>query len=63
VFNYIATPEESTKYLKELWDLVSQGKLNVKIHKEYPFTLEGVQSTHRDIVGRSTVGKLILKIA
>ena len=63
VFNYITTPEESHKYTTGLWDLISQEKLKIKIHDEYPFTLEGVQQTHRDIVGRGTVGKLVVKVA
>lgn len=33
------------------------------VHKEYPFTAEGIQEAQRDITGRGTVGKLIVRIA
>ncbi|KAF8582155.1 NAD-P-binding protein [Ramaria rubella] len=62
VFNYTATPEENHKYITELWDLILKGTLNIKIHKDYPFTLDGIKQTHEDIVGRSTVGKLLVKV-
>ena len=63
VFNYVATPEEVYKYTSELWNLITQGTVNIKIFKEYPFTVEGIRQSHLDIVSRSTVGKLIVKVA
>jgi len=63
VFNYIALPEEAQRYTTELWNIIANGKLKVKIHKEYSFTVEGVQQSHKDIVGRGTVGKLLIKVA
>lgn len=63
LFSYLVTQEEVQKYTSELWDLIGAGKVKVNIFKEYPFTEEGVRATHDDIVGRNTVGKLLLKVA
>lgn len=63
LFNYLVTQEEVQKYTSELWDLIAAGKLKVNIFKEYPFTEEGVRATHDDIVGRNTIGKLLVKVA
>lgn len=62
LFNYLVTQEEVQKYTSELWSLIASEKLKINIHKEYPFTEEGIRATHDDIVGRSTVGKLLAKI-
>ena len=63
LLNYIVTPEESGHYARELLSLVGNGTVKINIFKEYPFTTEGIQQTQRDITGRSTIGKLIVKIA
>ena len=60
--NYIVTPEESGPYFRELLKLVGDGTVKINIHKEYPFSAEGIQQAQTDITGRSTVGKLIAKI-
>jgi NADPH:quinone reductase len=62
VFNYVATPEEVHKYTTELWGLIAQGTVNIKIFKEYPFSLEGIRQSHLDIASHSTVGKLVVKV-
>lgn len=61
--NYIYTPEEARLYTTELFRFVSEGKLKVQVHKEYPLTAEGVQQAQKDLTGGKTVGKLLIKIA
>jgi len=63
VFGYIATPQESDFYLSQMWDLLKSGTIKPKIFKEYPFTAEGVKESQKDIVGRGTSGKLVIKVA
>lgn len=60
VFNYVATPEELETYTKELFELISSGKVKVKVHEEYP--LKDVARAHSDLEGRRTTGKLVLKL-
>jgi NADPH2:quinone reductase len=61
--NYCFTAEESRSYGAELYDLISKGVINIHIHKEYPFTAEGVQQAHGDLTGGKTIGKLVVKVA
>jgi len=61
--NYMATAEECAFYFKWLFDLTDQGVLKYQIHKEYPFTAEGVKQSQVDIQSRGTTGKLLIKIA
>ena len=61
--NYIYTPEEGRRYITELFSLIANGKLKIRIHAEYPFTAEGVQQAQRDLTGGQTIGKLIIKVA
>ncbi|CAE6407134.1 unnamed protein product [Rhizoctonia solani] len=63
VNNYITEPAEFHGYATELFDLIKNGKLEVAVHSEYPFTTEGMRQTHTDITGRGISGKLIVKIA
>ena len=60
--NYVFTPEEGRRYFTELFDLVASQKLKVRVHKEYPFTAEGVREAERELTGRKTAGKLIIKV-
>jgi NADPH2:quinone reductase len=60
--NYVFAPEEAQHYGKVLFELVSNGTLNIKIWKEYDFTAEGVQEAQKDLTGGKTVGKLIIKV-
>ena len=59
LFGYIETREELEYYVNELFNLLKSGQLKVKIHKTYP--LEQVAQAHRDLEGRKTIGKLLLK--
>jgi len=63
VGKYLFTPEEHQYYLDELFKLVAEGQLKILIHKEYPFTAEGVQQAEKDLTGGKTVGKLLINIA
>ena len=60
--NYIYTPEEGRLYTSELFRLVSEGKLKVQVHKEYPFSADGVRQAQKDLTAGQTVGKLLIKI-
>ncbi|KAL3427224.1 quinone oxidoreductase [Phlyctema vagabunda] len=57
--NYIHTREEFETYTNELFDFIIKDKFDVRIHKTYP--LEDVITAHKDLEGRVTTGKLLLK--
>lgn len=63
VRNYLYTPEEARRYTSELYELVANQKLSVRVHDVYPFTAAGVQQAEKDLTGGKTVGKLLVKIA
>ncbi|KAG8786111.1 hypothetical protein FRC12_016915 [Ceratobasidium sp. 428] len=63
VGNYTTEPAEFHHYASTLLNLIRDGKLDVAVHAEYPFTTEGVRQTHTDITGRGTSGKLVIKIS
>jgi NADPH2:quinone reductase len=60
---YIATPEEGRVYSTEFFDLIAKGLVKINIHKEYPFTADGVRNAQIDIAGGKTTGKLIVKVS
>jgi NADPH2:quinone reductase len=60
LFNYIVTKEERDGYTKELFDLITSGKVNIHIHKVYP--LSEVAQSHLDLEGGKTTGKVLLKV-
>ncbi|ODN89135.1 NADPH2:quinone reductase [Cryptococcus wingfieldii CBS 7118] len=60
----IATPEEFFKqYANELVDITKKGPLKFEVHKEYPFTAEGIIQAEKDIVRRGTTGKLLIHVS
>ncbi|KAI9928325.1 hypothetical protein ASPWEDRAFT_108264 [Aspergillus wentii DTO 134E9] len=59
LFGYIETREEFEFYVNELFSLLKSGNLKVKVHNVYP--LEEVAQAHKDLEGRKTTGKLLLK--
>jgi NADPH2:quinone reductase len=59
----VTTQEEMEFYCKELFDLIAQGIVKIKIHEEYDFSVEGIRKSQEDITGRKTTGKLVIKIA
>jgi NADPH2:quinone reductase len=60
LFNYIPTREETLRYADELWNFIEKDGLNVRIHEIYP--LKDVERATKDIEGRKTTGKLLLKL-
>jgi NADPH2:quinone reductase len=59
LFNYIYTRDETLQYAQELWNFIEKDGLKVKIHEIYP--LKDVKRATKDIEGRKTTGKLLLK--
>lgn len=59
LFGYIETREEFDYYTNELFSMLQSGKLKVKVHKVYP--LEDIAQVHKDLEGRKTTGKPLLK--
>ncbi|KAH7116068.1 hypothetical protein B0J11DRAFT_593784 [Dendryphion nanum] len=59
LFNYLYTRDEFQSYAKELWELITEAKLEVRVHEVYG--LEDVVRATTDIEGRATVGKLVLR--
>ena len=57
--NYISDPAELAWRSSEIFQWISQGRLHVKIHKEY--ALADAAQAHRDLESRKTSGKLLLK--
>ncbi|KAK0567736.1 NADPH:quinone reductase [Tilletia horrida] len=62
LYGYVATQEETEKWSAELFELIEQGHLKINVHKEYPFTTEGVRQTQIDLTSRGTTGKLVIKL-
>jgi len=60
--NYAYTASEVLYYSNKLWSLVGDGALKSVVHKEYPFTAEGVREAQMDLTGGKTVGKLVVKV-
>ncbi|TYJ52558.1 hypothetical protein B9479_006848 [Cryptococcus floricola] len=59
----IATPEEFKQYADELVDITQKAPLKFEVHKEYPFTAEGIIQAEKDIAGRGTTGKLLIHVS
>jgi len=57
------TPAESLHYANEVFQSIQNGTFKINIHKEYPFTAEGVADSQKDLADRSTTGKLVIKVA
>ena len=59
VNGYVEAREDLEKYSNELFDLVTSGKLDVRVHNVY--SLADAGKAHADIESRKTTGKLLLK--
>lgn len=59
LMQYVVTREELEYYTGLLFDLLKDGKLKVQIHKIYD--LSDLQQAHKDLEGRLTSGKLLIK--
>lgn len=60
--NYVYTQSEFEGYSAELFNLIADGKLNLRVHGEYPFSAEGIRKSQEDITSRKTMGKLVIKV-
>lgn len=59
LMNYTYTREEFEHYANDLFRLVKSGELKIRIHETYK--LEDAAQAHKDLEGRKTTGKLLLK--
>lgn len=57
--HYTATREELEWRAGDVLGAIARGELKLRIHKTYP--LESAAEAHRDLGGRKTTGKLLLK--
>ena len=60
VNGFVAKREDLERNTTQLFDLVREKKLNVRVHEVYP--LADVARAHTDIESRKTTGKLLLKL-
>ncbi|KAJ3338368.1 NADPH:quinone reductase [Gonapodya sp. JEL0774] len=58
LFNRLKTAEQFQKLATELFGLIAQGKLTIKIHKHYP--LKDAAQAHTDLQSGKTSGKLLI---
>ena len=61
LFTYIASREDLEWRTSDLFRWIGEGKLKINIDKIYPLA-EAAQA-HRDLEGRKTTGKLLLKVS
>jgi NADPH2:quinone reductase len=57
--NYISDPAELKWRSGDLFGWIASGKFKLRIHKIYK--LAEAEQAHRDLEGRKTTGKLLLK--
>jgi NADPH2:quinone reductase len=60
LFHYIATRQELEQRSSDIFNLITAGKLKLRIGHDYK--LEEVQQAHRDLEGRKTTGKILLAV-
>ena len=60
LFTHIATHEGAMAMSKDLFDIVTSGKVKINLEQRYP--LEQVQQAHRDLEARKTTGCTILTL-
>ncbi|KAL4067285.1 hypothetical protein V8B97DRAFT_2062609 [Scleroderma yunnanense] len=60
---YTNTASEVLYYGNALFTLLSNKTLKPRIHKEYPFTTEGVRDAHNDLTSGKTIGKVVIKVS
>ena len=58
--HYIHTREELEKRSGDVLEMIARGALKLRIHKTYP--LAEAATAHRDLEGRKTTGKLLLRL-
>ncbi len=57
--NYISSPDELKWRSSDIFKWLAEGRLRLQIHKTY--RLDDAAQAHRDLEGRKTTGKLLLK--
>jgi NADPH2:quinone reductase len=57
--NYVSDPAELRWRSSDLFQWIADGRLKLRIYKVYP--LADAADAHRDLEGRKTTGKLLLK--
>jgi NADPH2:quinone reductase len=60
VNGFVAKREDLERNTTQLFNLVREKKLNVRVHEVYP--LADAARAHTDIESRKTTGKLLLKL-
>ena len=60
LFTHIATRESTQAMADDLFDVVTSGKVKIRIEQRYP--LEQVQQAHRDLEARKTTGCTVLTL-
>lgn len=60
LFHYIASPSELKRRSRQLFKMISDGKIDIQINQTYP--LDKVSQAHRDLEGRKTTGQTILTL-
>nr|XP_019002340.1 NADPH2:quinone reductase [Kwoniella mangroviensis CBS 8507]OCF65801.1 NADPH2:quinone reductase [Kwoniella mangroviensis CBS 8507] len=63
LFAVVKTQEEWDEYTSELIDITKKAKIHYAVHKEYGYSAEDVIQAQKDIQGRGTTGKLLIKIS
>jgi NADPH2:quinone reductase len=58
LFHYIATREELEQRSSDIFNMITSGKLKLRI--QHVYKLEEVQQAHRDLEARKTTGKILL---
>ncbi|KAI9139529.1 quinone oxidoreductase [Paraphysoderma sedebokerense] len=59
LFNSLENRQEFEELCKELFELIENNVIHIKVHKVYE--LDQVKQAHLDLVGRKTTGKLLVK--
>ncbi|KAH7103239.1 NAD(P)-binding protein [Auriculariales sp. MPI-PUGE-AT-0066] len=63
LFTSLSEPSEALAYVDTLWKMMNDDLIKVHIFKEYPFSVEGLRAATADQTGRSTIGKMLIKVA
>ncbi|RFU41097.1 quinone oxidoreductase [Actinomadura logoneensis] len=61
LMHFVADPAELRARYRDVVEWAAQGRLTLRVHGEYP--LEEAARAHRDLAGRGTTGKLLLRTA
>jgi len=59
LMRYVGSPHDFETWCTKLFDAITKDKVNVRIHDTYP--LSEIVRVHRDLEGRKTTGKVLVK--